>query len=181
MNSLLSSANNPTVREFPRGNGTWVGTEPPTEWLCCQILDGPRSCWGTYLSPAGLWEQTKPSTQEVRSESLGSSAKEPPFCVSHDGCAASAAQHGDMEDTKWEARRGGDSSPTPHWMLPPYLAPSPSLLWAQHGHKRKPLGHLLLGKELRGEATWSNSLLICSWLSSYLKLITHCKTLCNIR
>lgn len=153
MNSLLSSANNPSVCEFPCGN--WVGTEPPTEWLCCQILDGPRACWGTHLTAAGLWEQTKPSSEQVRGWVSWQLGKGAPIYVNHDRCATSAAAE-DMENTKWEARRGGDSSPTPPWVLPPCPAPSPTLLWAQHGHKRKSLGHLLLGEGLRREATWSN-------------------------
>lgn len=63
-NFLLNSANNPSVCEFSCGNGNWVGTEALNEWLCYQILDGPRSCWGTYLTAAGLQNQTQLSWGE---------------------------------------------------------------------------------------------------------------------
>lgn len=112
--------------------------------------------------PAGAhtWQllvfRTKPSFHEVRECISWQIGKGAPFYMSHDRCAASAAQHGEMENTEWEVIRGGDSSPTPPWVLPPYLPPSPTHLWAHHGHKRKWLGKLLLGKGLRREATWSN-------------------------
>lgn len=151
----------------------------------------PRPRRSTYLTGADLQERTKSTPHESRGWNSWQLGKGAPSYVSHDRWAASAAQHGEMENTKWGVTRDRDSPPTPARGLSPRPAPSPALLWAQHGQPQKNNHYNIYLQEIGWEGrlpgllmtptSQSYPFLICTWLSSCFKLITHCKTLCSIR